>query len=129
MTIGQRIKQRRETLNIGQSDLARKVNISKQTLYKYENDIVTNIPSDKIQHLADALETTPSYLMGWEEFIDEVAAGSYEPAEIDKAIEMYEQYKHAMPKVQSMVDFLLTAEDPSESEVLNTPIERSLRDS
>ena len=67
--IGSRIKLRRQELGKSQTDLAREVGISKQTLYKYETGIVTNIPSDKIELLAKKLETSPSYLMGWE--IDE----------------------------------------------------------
>ena len=35
MNKGKRIKQLREELNISQTDLAKKVGISKQTLYKY----------------------------------------------------------------------------------------------
>ena len=80
MTIGQRIKSRREQLNIGQSELAEKVGVSKQTLYKYENDIVTNIPSDKVEKISYYLETTPAYLMGWEENesnINEIAGQIY----------------------------------------------------
>ena len=50
-----------------QVDLAKAVNSSKQTIYKYENDIVTNIPYDKIILLAKALNTTTAYLMGWED--------------------------------------------------------------
>lgn len=66
MTKGERIVELRERRGLGQTDLAEKVGISKQTLYKYENDIVTNIPSDKVEALADALNTTPAYLMGWQ---------------------------------------------------------------
>lgn len=66
MTLGDRIKKQRELINISQTELAEKIGISKQTLYKYENNIVTNIPSDKIELIAKALDTTPSYLMGWE---------------------------------------------------------------
>lgn len=98
MTIGQRIKKRRTLLNIGQSDLAKSVNISKQTLYKYENDIVTNIPSDKIQHLADALDTTPAYLMGWED--DPI---SYDPDKVEKAIKLYEQFSSLTPEYQTVL--------------------------
>ena len=65
MTIGDRIKQLRESKDIGQTELAEKINVSKQTLYKYENNIVTNIPSDKIESIADELNTTPAFLMGW----------------------------------------------------------------
>ena len=65
MTKGQRIKQLRESLNLSQTELAQKIGIFKQTLYKYENEIVTNIPSDVIERLADALDVTPAYIMGW----------------------------------------------------------------
>lgn len=71
MTKGQRIRERREQMHFGLTELAERVNITKQTLYKYENDIVTNIPSDKIEELAKVLNTTPAYLMGWEETIEE----------------------------------------------------------
>lgn len=67
MTIGARIKELRQKNNMMQVDLAKAVNSSKQTIYKYENDIVTNIPYDKIILLAKALNTTTAYLMGWED--------------------------------------------------------------
>ena len=67
MTVGEKIKKVRELRNIAQVDLANQVSISKQTLYKYENGIITNIPSNKIEAIAKVLETTPGYLMGWNE--------------------------------------------------------------
>ena len=65
MSTGQKIKKLRKACGFSQVDLALEVGVSKQTMYKYENDIVSNIPSDKIEALAEALFTTPSYLMGW----------------------------------------------------------------
>ena len=65
MKIGERIKQRREELGIGQTQLAAMIGSSKQNLYKYENSIITNIPADKVEAIAAALHTTPAYLMGW----------------------------------------------------------------
>ena len=67
MIVGEKIKKVRESKNIAQVDLANQVGISKQTLYKYENGIITNIPSNKIESIAKALETTPAYLMGWDD--------------------------------------------------------------
>lgn len=67
MSIGTRIRNKREELGISQTDLAYKVGVSKQTLYKYENDIITNIPSDVIERISFYLDCTPAYLMGWEE--------------------------------------------------------------
>lgn len=65
MTKGTRIRLRREELNLSQTYVADKIKIKKQTLYKYENNIISNIPSDKIEALAKVLKTTASYLMGW----------------------------------------------------------------
>ena len=67
MTKGERIKELRQSIGLSQVDLANKIGVSKQTLYKYENDIVTNIPSDKIEQLSFILQTTPEYIMGWTE--------------------------------------------------------------
>lgn len=74
MTIGERIKKLRMRYDISQVELSEMIGISKQSLYKYENGVITNIPSDKIELLADVLHTTPSYLMGWE---NEQAQSSY----------------------------------------------------
>lgn len=67
MTIGERIRITRKREGISQTDLAQRMGVIKQTLYKYETGIVTNIPADKIEAAASALGVTPGYLMGWEE--------------------------------------------------------------
>ena len=67
MSIGRRIKKTREDLKLTQEYVAKKVGVAIQTIYKYENEIVTNIPLDKLEKIAKALRTTPAYLMGWEE--------------------------------------------------------------
>ena len=66
MAIGERIKYLRNKLGISQVDFADKIGVSKQTLYKYENNIITNIPSDKIEAIAHVCKVQPSYLMGWD---------------------------------------------------------------
>lgn len=69
-TIGERIKKRRELLGITQEEAGKAIDVSKQAVYKYENNIVANIPSDKIEKLAALLRTSPSYLMGWTDCVD-----------------------------------------------------------
>lgn len=69
MTIGERIKNLRTSKGMSQVELADKINVSKQTLYKYENNVITNIPSDKIEAIADLFGKTPSYIMGWDDDI------------------------------------------------------------
>ena len=73
MTIGNRIIHQREIKGMSQTELAKKVNISKQTLYKYEKNIITNIPSDNIQKIAECLDVSPAYLMGWEDSLSNIA--------------------------------------------------------
>lgn len=65
MAVGDRIKETRIKKDISQTDLADKCGISKQTLYKYENNIVTNIPLTTITTIAKALNVSEAYIMGW----------------------------------------------------------------
>lgn len=65
MTKGQRIQTARKNVNLSQTEFATQIGVSKQTLYKYENDIITNIPSDKIELIAKFAKVTPEYIMGW----------------------------------------------------------------
>lgn len=65
MTRGERIRQMRESADLGLTELADKIGVSKQTLYKYENDIITNIPSDKIEAIAQVCNVSPAIIMGW----------------------------------------------------------------
>ena len=67
MTVGDRIKEIRIKKDIAQTDLAIRCGISKQTLYKYEMNIVTNIPLKTISKIAKELNVSESTLMGWEE--------------------------------------------------------------
>ncbi len=67
MSIGKRIKKLRSDLGMSQVDFAKAIGVSKQTLYKYENDLITNIPSDKIEAAAAVCKVTPGFLMGWNE--------------------------------------------------------------
>lgn len=67
MTIGQKIKNLRLKKNYTLEELGKLTNSSKQTLHKYEQGIITNIPKEKVELLAKFLECSPAYLYGWEE--------------------------------------------------------------
>lgn len=67
MKIGDRIRMRREQLKMSQEELAFKLGYkSRSSINKIEND-ASGLPQSKIVSIAKALETTPAYLMGWEE--------------------------------------------------------------
>lgn len=78
MTIGERLKDLRERLGMSQVDFAAKINVSKQSLYKYENNIITNIPSDKIEAAAKVGNVSPAYLMGWDNNVSPIPGGNKE---------------------------------------------------
>ena len=65
MRIGERIKQRRLELGYTADMLAKMLNKNRATIYRYENGDIENMPIDVLEPLAKALNTTPAYLMGW----------------------------------------------------------------
>ncbi len=67
MNMGQKIYQLRKEKGMTLEELGNKVGVGKSTVRKWENGIIANMKRDKIIKVAEALGTTPSYLMGWEE--------------------------------------------------------------
>lgn len=68
--IGDRIKARRQQLNLSQEELAQKIGYkSRSTINKIELGI-NDITQSKVIAFAKALDTTPAYLMGWTEVIE-----------------------------------------------------------
>lgn len=65
--IGDKIKTLRQHINMTQEELGDKIGVTKATINKYETGIITNLRRPIIEKLAMALDTTPSYLMGWAE--------------------------------------------------------------
>ena len=67
MSMGTKIRELREARGMSLEDVAKLCGTTRQAIYKYENEIVTNIPYDRIILLAKALNTTPSQLFDWDE--------------------------------------------------------------
>lgn len=80
MSIGQRIKTMRIQQDLSIDELACKLGKNRTTIYRYENGDIENLPLGILDSLADALNTTPGYLMGWE-------------TQNDRLEEPYETYK------------------------------------
>lgn len=109
MTIGERIKLRRELLGLTQEEVAKKCGYkSRSSVNKIE--LSRSLPLKKVELMANALETTPAELMGW---TDENTDYSTEkdvveaPEESSEAKELYERYKNAIPEIRNAVDSLL----------------------
>ena len=70
MEVGERIKLRRKHLNLTQDELAKRVGYtSRSAIAKIESN-ANGMLQSKLILFAKALETTPAYLMGWEDDID-----------------------------------------------------------
>nr|DAW08523.1 MAG TPA: helix-turn-helix domain protein [Caudoviricetes sp.] len=87
MTLGERIRHLRKARGMTQQELAEKLHTTKQTIGKYEQGIVTNLPLSRIDELAQALSTTPAYLMGWEDDKDYTSNKALLKAEIENMTE------------------------------------------
>lgn len=61
------IRNRRKRLNMTMKELAKKVGVSEGTISRWESGDISNMKRDKIKALADALEVSPSEMMGWQE--------------------------------------------------------------
>lgn len=66
-TVYNRIKKRRIELDMTLLQLANQVGVTEATVQRWESGAIKNLRRENIVKLADALDTTPAYLMGWEE--------------------------------------------------------------
>ena len=66
MNIGHRIKERRKELRMSADELGRRLGKDRSTIYRYEKGDIENLPLDILEPIAEILQTTPAYLMGWE---------------------------------------------------------------
>lgn len=79
MTIGQRIKARREELGISVDELAQRLGKHRATIYRYESNEIGTLPTSVLEPLCVVLETTPAHLMGWEDEKDTTEDTSLPP--------------------------------------------------
>lgn len=112
MNVGQRIKQRRKELGYNADFLAKHLNVSRSTVFRYEKGDIEKLPTEILEKLAKILNTTPGFLMGWEtnETIDTNLINIFnklEPRRKKKVInyansQLVDQEK---PKVTSLADY------------------------
>ena len=62
-----KLRELRREKGMSLGKVAEMVGTSRQTIHRYENGIITNIPHEKVESLARVLGTTPAALMGWNE--------------------------------------------------------------
>jgi transcriptional regulator with XRE-family HTH domain len=98
MAFKENLKNRRIELNLTLEDVAKLMNTSKPTIQRYESGVIENVPFDKVEQLADILQTTPSWLLGWED----ASLTEEEKALLEKYNKLDEFGKHTINVVLEM---------------------------
>ena len=95
------IANKRNELGLTLEDVAKICNVSISTVKRWESGEIVDIKRDKVVKLAQALHTTPAYIMGWE---DEDKTKE----EIDRENqEMLDAYKRASPEIRAAIQRIL----------------------
>lgn len=110
-TVGERILLRRTELNMSQDELAIKVGYKdRSSIAKIESG-ERDIRQSKVVALANALRTTPQWLMGY----DNETEKPPEPRLTEKQAEMIERIKNLTPdqvkQVKDYIEFLISQRD------------------
>lgn len=100
------IYRRRKELGLTMEDVAKVVGVSKATVKRWESGEIENIKRDKIVSLANALHTTPAYLMGW---VDNDTSDIELSKDERKLVLAYREH----PEMQDAVNKLLGIDDNS----------------
>ena len=66
MTTGQRIRNRRKEIGMSADELADKIGVNRSTIFRYENGDIEKLPLSNLQPIAESLDVTVDYLMGWD---------------------------------------------------------------
>lgn len=67
MSIGERIKARRQELGLSQRDLAKRMGYTDHTTITRVESGKVDLPMSRVAKFAEALRVSPSYIMGWED--------------------------------------------------------------
>lgn len=66
MTLKKNIKKYRLECEMTLDEVSERIGVKKSTLQRYESGVIANIPSDKIEKMAEVFGIKPSTLMGWD---------------------------------------------------------------
>lgn len=72
MSTNERIKLLRTKANMTQEELGDLLGVQKAAVQKYENGLIINFKRETIEKLASIFNVTPSYILGWDKFDNEI---------------------------------------------------------
>lgn len=102
MTIGERIKSRREEIGMSQEELAQLCGYSSRTTIAKIEKGENNLRQTKVNQFAQALLCDPLWLIGMDSRLDSAVS-----AEATKDFDLISDYKKLYPNEQEAVDSLI----------------------
>ena len=66
LTAGERIKRLRKELGLSADELGAMIGKDRSTIYRYERGDIETATIDVVPRLAQALQTTPQHILGWD---------------------------------------------------------------
>lgn len=120
MNISDVLKSRRKELGLTLLDIANKVGVSEATVQRWESGNIKNLRQERIAKLANVLEVTPAYLMGWVTENERIAKqNDTELSEDAKKIALAYEKADLKSKniVRQVLDFPQLEENPNEHQI------------
>ena len=109
-----KIKELRKSKGLTLEQVGNLVGVGKSTVRKWETGIIANMKRDKIAALSKALDTTPAFLMGWEDeqkkndIQSDIILEMRSNSEFMAAVETLYLYKSDKDKLKSINQMLNT---------------------
>ena len=113
MTMGERIRMLRKQHNMAQAELARRLNVGRSAVLKYEKGEVENLPKATIEKMAVLFGVSPAYIMCFDQWDENSEALSDEVALIERI-----QAKWGKDAVKLMDNFM-QLNDEGRKSILN----------
>lgn len=105
MTVGERIRQRREELGLTQMQLAYKMGYNTRSSISRTEQAGDDIGTNRIVKFAEALNVSPAYLMGWED--DKPPKTDYQIQLSDQETLLIEAFRSSDETTRKMIERLL----------------------
>ena len=77
MNFGEKLRNLRKSRGMTLEEVGNLVGVGKSTVRKWESGEIANMRRDKIALIAKALGVSPSYLMGWDDNVENITADEY----------------------------------------------------
>lgn len=103
--IGLRIHNARKAKKLSMKELGKMVNLHESTISRYEKGEIMSLDIEKMKAFAKALDTTPAYLMGWDQEMDDDFGTKLKELRNEKNVTIMEMAEEIHIDVNTLVQY------------------------